>query len=120
MTRENLREQERTNEINAICEELNKRDKNWSWEIPVIEKHGITMLWEYLKEIEEPYPYFRLRWSEEAERFIVKVGDQEDITEELEDTTDLRSAMFSVFGYANSRYWKGDLECTERRIGQIW
>ena len=57
-----------------------------------------------IKFIEEVAEGFKIEYDEDEDFFSVYDEQGEDITDELEDTLDLKSTMRSIFWYATSRY----------------
>ena len=93
---------ERVPEIYDACKELNRRDKNWRWEALIMANNVLVIRWEYLAAMEEPFPYFTLNLSEGE--IFAKDNKEINVTKELEDVSDIRSAMLALQAWAQERY----------------
>lgn len=93
--------------IRKVIEEINNESKSLEWGFDVMDDldngiSSIRMYWEYLED--EDIDYFEIIYDQKEDFFSVKDEHGEYITEELEDNTDLKRTMRSVFAYASSRY----------------
>ena len=90
--------------INKTADLLNDIDTNWVWKVLDIDAGKIQLYWEYLEYLESENPYFTITYDEEMDFFSVVDEHGEDITGELEDNTDLKRTVYSIWNYATGRY----------------
>lgn len=88
--------------IEEVAEGISKEDKNWDWQAKEICQHSLLLWWEYLRF--EGTEGFKIEYDEDEDFFSVYDEQGDDITDELEDTLDMKSTMRSIFWYASSRY----------------